>query len=488
MTTSRFGAVAVLVSGFAAAGLSSGQQRVEQLIWSDEFDGSALDQSTWEFQIGNGQSVGLPGWGNNELQYYRPENTTVSNGVMTITAKQETFGGFNYTSSRLRTQGNFEFAYGRIEASIRLPSTPGIWPAFWLLPTNSPYGTWAASGEIDVMESVNFADRIYGTIHHGAPWPGNVQAGGQYAPGTDFSENFHTYSLEWDPDQMRWYVDGVLYRVLNRNAWFSSAAPNDPRAPFDREFHIILNVAVGGNFPGNPNGASRFPQSMEVDWVRVYQLQPQAFGGTPATIPGRIEAENFDEGYPGQVYLETDVTNNGGAYRPNEDVDIEATAGGGFNVGWIEFGEWMEYTVNVQRAGEYTATARVASQSTGGAFSLQVNDLPVSQFAQVPETGGFQSWTEIQFPVTLAAGVQTIRFQNLAFPGQEYNLDWMDFTLNAAECVADTNGDGILTPADFNAWILAYNNGNAIADQNGDGQLSPADFNAWILNFNAGCN
>ncbi len=477
---------AVLAVAWSVAGAASAQ-RVEQLVWSDEFNGTSVDLDNWEFQIGNGQLVGLPGWGNNELQYYRPENTTVANGVMTITARNQSFQGYNYTSSRLRTANRFEFAYGRIEASIRLPSTPGIWPAFWMLPTNSPYGTWAASGEIDIMESVNFADRIYGTIHYGNPWPGNVQAGGQYAPGTDFSQNFHTYTLEWEPNQMRWYVDDVLYRVIDRNVWFSSAASGDPRAPFDREFHIILNVAVGGNFPGNPNGSSQFPQSMQIDWVRVYQLQPQAFGGTPAPIPGRIEAENYDEGYPGEVYFETDVTNNGGAYRPNEDVDIEATTGGGFNVGWIDFGEWMDYTVDVRQSGEYTVTARVASQSTGGTFSLQVDEIPIGALAQVPATGGFQTWTEIEFPVTLDAGVQTIRFQNLAFPGQAYNLDWLEFTLVGADCLPDTNGDGMLTPADFNAWILAFNAGDPLADQNGDGLITPADFNSWILNFNAGC-
>ncbi len=475
----------VLIAGLLVS--SAEGQRVERLVWSDEFDGTSVNPDNWEFMIGNGQLFGLPGWGNNELQYYREENASVADGLLTITARQESFGGYGYTSTRLRSINRVDVAYGRIEASIKLPSTPGIWPAFWMLPTSSPYGTWAASGEIDIMESVNFADRIYGTIHYGAPFPGNVQAGGQYAPGTDFSQGFHTYSLEWDPNQMRWYVDGQLYRVIDRDVWFSSAASGDPRAPFDREFHLLLNVAVGGNFPGNPNGASQFPQSMQVDWVRIYQLDPAPFTGSPIAIPGRIEAENYDEGYPGQTYFDTDATNNGGAYRPGDDVDIETTAGGGFNVGWIEFGEWMQYSVDVQQAGEYTVTARVASQSTGGAFSLQVDQLPVGPIAFVPATGGFQSWTEIQFPVTLQAGEQTLRFFNFASPGQEYNLDWLDFALDTADCLADTNGDGQLTPADFNAWILAFNNADPIADQNGDGAITPADFNAWILNYNAGC-
>lgn len=473
-------------TAFAAA--QSGAQRTERLVWSDEFDGNAVDTGNWEFMIGNGSAYGLPGWGNNELQYYREQNSTIANGLLTIEARRQSFGGFNYTSSRLRTKDKFEFAYGRIEARIKLPSTPGIWPAFWMLPTSSPYGTWAASGEIDIMESVNFADRIYGTIHFGGPFPNNTSSGFFYNPGTDFSQGFHTYTLEWDPNQMRWYVDGVNYNTLNRNAWFSSAAPGDPRAPFDREFHLLLNVAVGGNFPGNPTGASQFPQSMQVDWVRVYQLDPAPFGGTPATIPGRVQAEDFDEGYPGQTYFDTDVSNNGGEYRPGEDVDIEETTGGGFNVGWIDFGEFMRYTIDVQQGGDYTVTARVASQSTGGAFSLQIDDLPIGPAVQVPATGGFQNWTEIQFPATLEAGEHVLTFQNIALPGQQYNLDWIEFTAESSGCLADTNGDGVLSPADFNAWILAFNANDPAADQNGDGLVSPSDFNAWIANYNAGCN
>ncbi|MEO1584165.1 MAG: carbohydrate-binding protein [Planctomycetota bacterium] len=489
VTAARSAALVACVSA-ALGSLSfeaAAQQRQEVLIWSDEFDGSAVDTDNWEFQIGTGASEGLFGWGNNELQYYREQNATVADGKLTIEARRESFGNSDYTSSRLRSAGKFEFAYGKVEASIRLPSTPGIWPAFWMLPTSSPYGIWAASGEIDIMESVNFADRIYGTIHYGGPFPGNTQAGGQFADGTDFSEGFHTYTLEWDPNQMRWFVDGQLYKVINRNIWFSTANRSDPRAPFDRDFHLLLNVAVGGNFPGNPNGQSQFPQSMQVDWVRVYQLDPIPFGGSATQLPGRVQAENFDEGYPGQTYFDVDAENKGFQYRPGDDVDIEATQDGGFNVGFIDFGEWMEYTVDIAQAGEYTMTARVASQSTGGAFSLQIDGVPVAGFVPVPATGGFQDWTTVSTTVTLPAGEHVLRFQNFSGSEQAYNLDWLEFAFNGNPCPADANGDGTVTPADFSAWILAYNAGDPSADQNGDGLVLPNDFTAWVVNYNAGC-
>jgi beta-glucanase (GH16 family) len=473
------------------AGLCQGQ-RAEVMIWADEFSGSAVDPANWEFQIGDGTSYGLPsGWGNNELQFYRdvPANASVSGGVLRIVARQESFGGKSYTSARLRTRGRFEFAYGRVEARMKLPSTAGIWPAFWMLPTSSPYGGWAASGEIDIMESVNVADRIYGTIHYGAPWPGNVSAGGQYAPGTDFSQGFHTYSLEWEPNRMRWYVDGVLYRDISSAVWFSSAAQNNPRAPFDQPFHLLLNTAVGGNFPGNPNGGSQFPQTFEIDWVRVYQLQPGPFGGTPAAIPGVVEAENFDEGYPGQTYFDTDPGNNGNAYRPGDDVDIEPATGGGFNVGWIRQAEYMDYTVDIQQAGPYTLRARVASPSTGGLFSLQIDDIPIqgAEILAVPVTGGWQTWVELERTITLPAGVQRLRFQNLSTASQQFNFDRLTFVSDAPPCPADVNGDGLLTPADFSAWIAAFNAGSPAADQNGDGLVTPADFSAWVASYNAGC-
>ena len=240
------------------------------LVWSDEFDGAALDPDVWLFQIGDGTAEGIPGWGNNELQYYQADNAQLVDGKLVIEARQESVEGFNYTSARITTQDRMAFRYGRIEASIRLPGGQGLWPAFWLLSQDSPYGSWAATGEIDVMEATNLGvngeNKIFGTIHFGGEFPDNTFTGvKQEVPG-DAQAEFHEYALEWDPAEMRWYIDGVLYRM--ENSWFSTAAPYP--APFDQAFHILLNVAVGGNLPGPPDGTTVFPVTMEVDYVRVY--------------------------------------------------------------------------------------------------------------------------------------------------------------------------------------------------------------------------
>ncbi|MEO1576661.1 MAG: glycoside hydrolase family 16 protein [Pseudomonadota bacterium] len=239
-----------------------------QLVWSDEFDGDSVDLTKWEFQIGDGSELGIPGWGNNEKQWYTANNATVADGKLTIEAREETVGNFDYTSSRLRTLGRGDWTFGRFEMRAKLPSTQGMWPAFWMLSSfPEAYGVWAASGEIDIMESVGSdPDRIFGTIHYGGEFPGNLSTSETYSPSTDVSDEFHVYAIEWDADEIRWYVDDTLYAV--QNAWSSTAGPYP--APFDQPFYILLNVAVGGSFPGAPSVDTVFPVTMEVDYVRVY--------------------------------------------------------------------------------------------------------------------------------------------------------------------------------------------------------------------------
>jgi hypothetical protein len=244
-----------------------------ELIWSDEFYGSRINYENWAHQIGDGTAYGLPaGWGNSELEYYtaRPENSYLSNGNLVIVARQESYQGRNYTSARLRSFAKVDLLYGKIEARIKLPSTKGIWPAFWMLPTDWEYGGWAASGEIDIVESKNIAGTIYGTIHYGGQWPSHASSGGSYSDGNDFSDDFHTYAIEWEPTRIRWYIDEQLYNT--KASWWSSGGSYP--APFDKPFHILLNVAVGGEWPGNPDGSSTFPQQMLIDYVRVYQENP----------------------------------------------------------------------------------------------------------------------------------------------------------------------------------------------------------------------
>ena len=242
------------------------------LVWSDEFDAAQLDPEVWFFENGDGSQYGIPGWGNNELQWYLEDNAELRDGRLVINVREESAGGKNHTSARINTRDRFAFRHGRIEARIRFPGGQGIWPAFWMLPQEDVYGTWAASGEIDIVEAVNLGgaggNTVFGTIHHGGEFPSNVSSGNDYLVPTDATTGFHTYALEWDSTvpEMRWYVDDILYSM--QNDWSSTGAPYP--APFDERFYILLNVAVGGNFPGAPNAQTVFPVEMEVDYVRVY--------------------------------------------------------------------------------------------------------------------------------------------------------------------------------------------------------------------------
>lgn len=266
-----------------------------KLIWNDEFNGSSLDTTKWSYQIGNGKTdSGNEGWGNNELEYYtdKPDNVYVSDGKLNITAKKETVtdsaeGTFNTTSGRIRTLSKdgtlFSFKYGRVDFCAKLPDGAGIWPALWMLPSDpSIYGVWAASGEIDVMEARGrITDSVCGTIHYGGTWPANTSVSGDYyfPEGETFDSDFHVYSLVWEQDKLKWYVDGKCFYVLSNDNWYSSAAPNNPYAPFDQEFYILMNVAAGGWFDsGIVPDDSAYPATMEVEYVRVYQAEQGNLG------------------------------------------------------------------------------------------------------------------------------------------------------------------------------------------------------------------
>ena len=244
------------------------------MVWSDEFDGAQVDPNNWFFETGDGSQYGIPGWGNDELQFYLPDSAQVENGMLRITVAEQDVQGFGYTSARINTRDRFAFKYGRIESRMRLPAGQGVWPAFWMLAQDSSYGDWPASGEIDIMEAVNLGgtggNTVYGTLHYGGGSLGRIFTGDTYIVPTDATTDFHTYAVEWDANEIRWYVDDVLFSM--QNSWSSSAAPYP--APFDQPFHILLNVAVGGNFPGAPSASTVFPVTMEVDYVRVYSGTP----------------------------------------------------------------------------------------------------------------------------------------------------------------------------------------------------------------------
>ena len=244
-----------------------------KLVWSDEFNGTKLDYSKW------GVEENAFGGGNHEMQIYtdRAKNVRVAGGKLIIEAHKDDaqVAGTQrpFSSGRLRTKHRGDWRYGRIEVRAKLPAGQGLWPAIWMLPTENKYGTWASSGEIDIMEyKGQETDRIHGTLHHGGTWPDNAHTTKILKlPQSDFSKAAHTYAIEWERGEIRWYLDGKLWQTQNK--WSTPAAPFP--APFDEKFHLILNLAVGGKFVGAPNAATQFPARMEVDWVRVYQLAKQ---------------------------------------------------------------------------------------------------------------------------------------------------------------------------------------------------------------------
>lgn len=249
-------------------------------VWSDEFEGREIDRSKWSNEE-NGY-----GGGNNEQQYYSnaPKYSSVKDGLLHLSVYRDahtTSDGKTqpYTSARLRSIYRGEWTYGRIEIRAKLPAGEGIWPAIWMLPTNSPYGGWAAGGEIDIVESKGSeVDKTIGTLHFGDKWPKNAYKGGETKfPGKNAAEDFHTYMIEWKKDEISWFLDGKKWQTIEKKDWFSAAAKKSDTAPFDSPFHLIFNVAVGGHFFGgtqqDPKNLpdSAFPQTMIIDYVRVSQ-------------------------------------------------------------------------------------------------------------------------------------------------------------------------------------------------------------------------
>ena len=237
-----------------------------QLVWSDEFNG--VIGPDWTYEIGNGTY----GWGNNEKEYYQPQNATIQNGMLAITAKNESVAGLPYTSARMKTDGHQAWLYGKIVARIKLPAFTGEWPAFWMLGSNFDTVGWPECGEIDIMEQINSDFSTHGSTHwwvNPAPlpqwWTSGSEADWTSSTGVDVTQ-FHTYSLEWDSQYMKWFVDGVNY-----SQFYIGGNSGGTNAFNTNQFFLILNMAVGGNWPGFNINNSALPAQMLVDYVRVYQ-------------------------------------------------------------------------------------------------------------------------------------------------------------------------------------------------------------------------
>ncbi len=230
------------------------------LAWSDEFDGEAIDLTNWVFDKGGS------GWGNVEMEYYtdRPENARLDNGMLVITALAEDYEGLPYTSARMNSRKLREFTYGRVEARMKLPYGQGIWPAFWMLGSG---GGWPYAGEIDIMEFIGKTpDTVYQTIH-GPGYSGGKNVGNRYPMTVESLKNdFHVFAIEWAENEIKWFVDDQQVFMVT-----PELIPAGTEWVFNHDFFIILNVAVGGGWPGYPDSTTVFPQQLLVDYVRVYQ-------------------------------------------------------------------------------------------------------------------------------------------------------------------------------------------------------------------------
>ena len=328
-----------------------------RLVWSDEFsEDGAPDDTKWGYEIGGG------GWGNNELQYYtsRQENVKVENGNLVITARKESYGGMNYTSSRIVTREKGDWLYGRIEIKAKLPEGRGTWPAIWMYPTDAEYGGWPSSGEIDIMEHVGYdMGYVHATIHteiyNGAL---GTQKGNQiYIP--DVHTAFHVYALEWTEDTLKFFADDVLYFIyLNTHTGYTTW-------PFDKRFFLIQNIAIGGNWGGIQGVDDEiFPQTLEVDYVRVYELFRRH------SIQGPTEVNANEENISFSI-----ITFEGAEYTWSFPEGVTIISGQGtasVNVNWGE----NPGTVSVIQSYEgtsYTSVLDVSTIAAPGDGPLNIN-------------------------------------------------------------------------------------------------------------------
>ncbi len=345
-----------------------------QLVWSDEFNGSAVDTTKWTFETGNNN-----GWGNAEREYYtgRTNNMFVSGGVLHIVARQESFNGFPYTSARMKSQGLYSKKYGRIEWRAKLPQGLGFWPALWMMGTNISSVGWPACGEIDVLEiQGSWSNQVQGTIHYSDASNNHLQQTKLYSLPTsgDSVANFHTYAVEWATNSIKWLVDSNV--VQTWTSWSSSTGPYP--APYNQPFFLLMNLAIGGNYLGNPsdaaiNAGTVFPGEMQIDWVRVYDDIPAS--GPPNAPTGM----NTGQGQ-GKVFVSWDASTSGAT---GYNVRKASTSGGPYTTiasvptnGYVDSAvstcSTYYYVVSATNSfGESTNSAETAAAL--GAFALAIN-------------------------------------------------------------------------------------------------------------------
>ena len=360
-----------------------------QLVWSDEFsqtNGSSPDPTKWGFDIGTGSS----GWGNNEWEYYtsRTNNARIQNGQLVIEARKESYSGSSYTSARLLTKGKWAWTYGRMEASIKLPHGQGIWPAFWMLGTNIGSVGWPTCGETDIMENVgntNDQGTAHGTIHGpqgSGDYNGGAGVGGTYTlpGGAALADNFHLFAVEWKTNQIKWFVDTNLYFTAT-----PASLPSGGTWVFTQPQFLILNVAVGGNWPGYPDATTVFPQQMLVDYVRVYSYvvssAPDAPTGLSATPGGTQVVLNWSACTGATNYNVKLSTTNGGPYTT-----IGSTATTSYTNTGLANGTTCYYVVSaVNSFGESSNSVQISATTTVPSANLALHQ--VATVSSVENTG-----------------------------------------------------------------------------------------------------
>jgi beta-glucanase (GH16 family) len=432
-----------------------------QLVWKDDFEGEKLNRRNWSFE------ENCWGGGNNEQQCYtsREKNAFVKDGMLHIVARKESFTGpdnpegvegeatktLPYTSARLRTKGKRDQKYGRYEIRAKLPSGQGLWPAIWMLPTESKYGMWAASGEIDILEAVNLGaqsdapgskvgdkeNRIHATLHYGKSWPDNTYSGlGVVLPnGINPADDFHVYAIEWEEGEIRWYVDNIHYATQTHKGWYSQYEKDgqlvnaDTMAPFNEKFHLLLNLAVGGAWSANANekgiNGDIFPRTMLVDYVKVYRCSVDRWKGKGcgvisdnATMVEGKEAPAIlaqDDSYADGPVIElfSDALNSSLAYGSYDPVDIveyeevnEPNRGkvlhvtkqeGGGNIYFrspqTDMSQWLD-------SGVLTFDVRVANIGQGVDLVIKIDSgWPATSDITVPLQEG-NNWHTIEIPIS----------------------------------------------------------------------------------------
>ncbi|MFN7020335.1 MAG: family 16 glycosylhydrolase [Phycisphaerales bacterium] len=463
--------VALSAAILAVAGMANAQRSALpgwRLVWAEEFTGSALDTARW-----NSENIAWPY--NSELQFYLPQQATVQSGVLDIKAERRNHGGRAYVSARINTDNKFEQQYGRFEARMKVPAGQGLWPAFWLLPA-----TDAWPPEIDIMETVGGQpNRVYLTHHWGTV--DNVMSHGTTFDGPDFTANYHRYAVEWGPNRVDWLVDGVQRFSVNANF---------PREPM----YIILNMAVGGNLPGNPNPTTPFPSSTLVDWVRVYQrdvplanpgFEDGTLGGPVALWQSFGNAQQSSSSpRTGQRNLRLFGNGGSGTYYAGVFQDLPAAPG------------------QVWRATGF-ARHTAAERLTGGTFvDLKIEwydhtGAPLGVAITTALTPGSALDTHLPSTVQATAppGTATARVAVVYVQppggGGAATIDDLTFTYISPAaitvCDADFNGVGGLTIQDLFDFFAAYFAADPRADFTSDRLLTVQDLFDFLESYFLGC-